>query len=45
MTFDEAVDLLLEQVDAPPTQQWVTIEALKKAAEVLDDNKDERRND
>ena len=40
MTFQEALDLLLEEVNAPPTQQWVTIEALKKAAENLDDDKD-----
>jgi ATP:corrinoid adenosyltransferase len=44
MTFQEALDLLLDEVNVPLTQQWVTIEALKKAAENLDDDQDRRRN-
>jgi hypothetical protein len=44
MSFKEALDLLLEQVDVPPTQQWVTLEALQKAAENLDDDQKQRHN-
>lgn len=44
MTFEEAVDLLLAEVNSPPTQRWVTIEALKKAAENLDDDQSKRCN-
>lgn len=40
MTYAEAIEEVVEETSLPEAQGWVSLEALKKAAEKLDGDKE-----